>query len=125
MDFSLKITVADSKLRNSLTQGHCRPITNIRFHVRAPMTVIILTTIIAAFINGGIGYGFSSITVPVALIFLSNRVLNPALVLVEVGANLYVLLLNRKSLKLVWKRLIMILIGLVPAVLLGSFFLKS
>ena len=34
----------------------------------------------AAIVNGALGYGFSSITVPLALLFLSNRVLNPALV---------------------------------------------
>ena len=32
----------------------------------------------AAFVNGALGYGFSSLTVPVALLFHSNRVLNPA-----------------------------------------------
>jgi hypothetical protein len=37
------------------------------------------------------GYGFSSITVPLALLFLSNRVLNPALVLIEIPLNAYVL----------------------------------
>ena len=30
-------------------------------------------------VNGALGYGFSSITVPLALLFLTNRVLNPAL----------------------------------------------
>jgi uncharacterized protein len=30
----------------------------------------------AAFVNGAIGYGFSSLTVPVALIFYTNRILN-------------------------------------------------
>src|SRR5262245_39052116 len=46
---------------------------------------IILTvlTLAAAIVNGALGYGFSSITVPVALLFLTNRVLNPALVPIE------------------------------------------
>ena len=42
-------------------------------------------TFVAATINGALGYGFSSITVPLALFFFTNRVLNPALVLLEVG----------------------------------------
>ena len=46
-------------------------------------------TLLAAVVNGGLGYGFSSITVPVALIFYANRILNPALVLVEVALNGY------------------------------------
>jgi len=37
------------------------------------------------------------ITVPLALLFLSNRVLNPALVLVEVPLNAYVLWVNRAA----------------------------
>jgi uncharacterized membrane protein YfcA len=46
---------------------------------------LVVITLIAAVVNGGLGYGFSSITVPLALLFLSNRVLNPALVLIEVA----------------------------------------
>ena len=41
----------------------------------------------AAIVNGALGYGFSSLTVPLALLFLTNRVLNPALVPVEVVAE--------------------------------------
>src|SRR5882757_1982665 len=46
----------------------------------------------AAFVNGAIGYGFSSLTVPLALVFYTNRILNPAVVLIEVFLNLYVLI---------------------------------
>ena len=48
---------------------------------------LIVITLVAAIVNGALGYGFSSITVPLALLFLTNRVLNPALVLVEVALN--------------------------------------
>ena len=48
---------------------------------------LIAITLVAAIINGGLGYGFSSITVPLALLFMSNRTLNPALVLIEVALN--------------------------------------
>ena len=41
---------------------------------------LIAITFGAAIVNGALGYGFSSITVPIALLFLTNRVLNPALV---------------------------------------------
>jgi hypothetical protein len=44
-------------------------------------------TLFAATVNGALGYGFSSLTVPVALLFLTNRVLNPALVPIEVVLN--------------------------------------
>ena len=65
---------------------------------------LVLITLTAAIVNGGLGYGFSSITVPLALLFLSNRVLNPALVLVEVALNSYVLLVNRGAVPSVSRR---------------------
>jgi uncharacterized protein len=89
------------------------------------VTALVLITVFAAFVNGGLGYGFSSITVPVGLIFFNNRILNPALVLVEIGANAYTLLLNLKSVGRVWRRLLFILIGLLPAILVGSLLLKT
>jgi len=61
-----------------------------------------LVTLIAAVVNGALGYGFSSITVPIALLFLTSRVLNPALVLVEVVLNIFVLYVNRRSFGVVW-----------------------
>jgi uncharacterized membrane protein YfcA len=82
-------------------------------------------TLVAAFVNGALGYGFSSITVPIGLLFFSNRVLNPALVLIEVFLNLYVLFINRASVPAVWKRVLPILIGLAPGVALGSYLLAS
>ena len=77
-------------------------------------------TLGAAIVNGALGYGFSSITVPLALLFLTNRVLNPALVLIEVALNAYVLWVNRAALPNVWRRVLPIVIGLAPGVLLGT-----
>src|SRR4029453_12102165 len=76
-------------------------------------------TVIAAIIHGGLGYGFSSITVPLALLFLSNRQLNPALVLIEVALNAYVLWVNRDALGVVWRRVLPIVAGLVAGVIAG------
>jgi len=87
--------------------------------------VLIAITLFAAFVNGALGYGFSSLTVPVALLFHSNRVLNPALVLVEVFVNLYVLFLNRSAIPAVWKRVAPILLGLAPGIALGSYLIAS
>ena len=52
----------------------------------------------AAFVNGAIGYGFSSLTVPLALVFLTNRILNPAVVIIEVFINLYFYMVEITSL---------------------------
>jgi len=84
-----------------------------------------LITLAAAFVNGALGYGFSSLTVPMALLFFTNRVLNPALVLIEVFINLYVLFINRASVPAVWKRVYPILIGLLPGVAAGSYLIAS
>lgn len=77
-------------------------------------------TLGAAIVNGALGYGFSSITVPLALLFLTNRVLNPALVPIEVALNAYVLWVNRDALPVVWRRALPIVIGLVPGVAVGT-----
>jgi uncharacterized membrane protein YfcA len=79
-----------------------------------------LITLVAAVVNGALGYGFSSITVPLALLFLTNRVLNPALVLVEVVLNGYVLWINRDALGAVRRRMMPIVIGLIPGVVIGT-----
>lgn len=87
--------------------------------------VLFSIALFAATVNGAIGYGFSSLTVPVALLFFSNKALSPALVLVELAINTWVVLLNRGSLAAVRKRAFPILIGLVPGILIGSFLLRS
>src|SRR5947199_9148638 len=81
---------------------------------------LIVITLLAATVNGALGYGFSSITVPLALLFLSNRVLNPALVLIEVPLNAYVLWVNRDALPAVWRRLLPVVIGLLPGIIGGT-----
>ncbi len=85
--------------------------------------VLAAITFVAAAVNGGVGYGFSSLTIPVALIFFGNKVLNPALVLVAIVLNGYVLVINRKSIQLVWKRVLPVLAGLIPGIILGSYIL--
>ena len=79
---------------------------------------LIAITLLAATVNGALGYGFSSLTVPVALLFYTNRVLNPTMVLVEVAINIFVLFINRESIPNVIKRVYPIMIGLLPGILL-------
>jgi uncharacterized membrane protein YfcA len=85
------------------------------------MTIALaVITLAAAVVNGALGYGFSSITVPLALLFLTNRALNPALVLIEVALNAYVLAVNRAALPAVWRRVLPIVLGLGPGIALGT-----
>jgi uncharacterized protein len=87
--------------------------------------VLAAISIFAAFVNGALGYGFSSLTVPVALVFYTGRVLNPAIVIMEIFLNLYVLFINRAGIPSIWKRVMPILIGLLPGILLGGYLLAS
>src|SRR6201987_6388088 len=91
------------------------------------IAVIVLAGIalFAAFVNGALGYGFSSLTVPVALVLYANRVLNPAVIVIEVFINLYVLLINLNGVRVVWKRVVPILIGLLPGIAVGASVLAS
>jgi uncharacterized membrane protein YfcA len=89
----------------------------------AGSAALALITLLAATVNGAFGYGFSSITLPVALLFCTNRILNPALVLVEVGVNGHTLFVSRRSVPRVWKRTLPIMLGLLPGILVGSFLL--
>ena len=86
----------------------------------AARLVLVLITLLGATVNGALGYGFSSITVPVALLFYTNRILNPALVLIEVVLNAYILWVNRVSVPHVWRRVMPIIVGLGPGVALGT-----
>jgi uncharacterized protein len=79
-----------------------------------------LITLVAAIVNGALGYGFSSITVPLALLFVTNRILNPALVFVEVALNAYVLWVNRSAVPQIRRRMSPVVAGLLPGVALGT-----
>ena len=51
-----------------------------------------------------------------ALVFYTSRILNPAVVVIEVFVNLYVLFIDLSGVPAVWKRVFPILIGLLPGV---------
>ena len=87
--------------------------------------LIALTSLFAATVNGALGYGYSSITVPISLLMTTSRVLNPALVIVEVVVNLYALVLGRRSIRRVWPQVKPIALGILPGVAVGSLILAS
>jgi len=87
--------------------------------------VIAVTTLIAATVNGGLGYGFGSITVPVALLYVGNKTLNPALVAIELGINLACLFWFRRAVPAVWRRVAAMGFGLLPGVVVGSTLLAN
>ena len=87
--------------------------------------VLAAIALFAAFVNGAIGYGFSSLTVPLALVFFTNRILNPAVVVIEVFVNFYVLFINLKGVPAVWRRVFPILLGLLPGIGVGAWVIAS
>ncbi|MFI5362533.1 MAG: sulfite exporter TauE/SafE family protein [Elusimicrobiota bacterium] len=89
----------------------------------ADFAILGAITLLAAVVNGALGYGFSSITVPVALLYLTNRILNPAMVLVEVAVNVYTMIVGRRAMGRVFKRLLPVVLGVFPGVLVGSYLL--
>jgi uncharacterized membrane protein YfcA len=91
----------------------------------AGLYVIAAMSLFAATVNGGLGYGYSSLTVPVALLFVAGRVLNPAIVVLEVAINLLALFLGRGAVRRVWPRVATMVLGLVPGVVLGSLLLSN
>jgi uncharacterized membrane protein YfcA len=86
----------------------------------ADALALVVITLAAAVVNGALGYGFSSITVPLALLLFSNRALNPSLVLIEVALNAYVLWVNRDAVHHVLRRVWPIVIGLAAGVAVGT-----
>lgn len=74
----------------------------------------------AALVNGAVGYGFSSIITPIALLWYSNKVLNPGLVIVEVAVNLALLARERKYIRPTWPRARPVVLTLLPGILLGT-----
>ncbi|HEY1816722.1 MAG TPA: sulfite exporter TauE/SafE family protein [Kofleriaceae bacterium] len=91
----------------------------------AAIVVLAVTSLGAASVNGALGYGYSSISVPIALLVIAGRVLNPAIVIVEVGINLYALWWNRGAAARVIGRVVPLAAGLVPGVIVGALLLGS
>jgi uncharacterized protein len=87
--------------------------------------ILFAVALFAATVNGALGYGFSSLTVPIALLFLPQKILSPALVVVELAINSFVVVQNRGSLAVVRWRALPIVVGLVPGILIGSYLLSS
>ncbi|MFY9716727.1 MAG: sulfite exporter TauE/SafE family protein [Thermoplasmata archaeon] len=74
----------------------------------------------ASLINGAIGYGFSSILTPIALLWFSNQVLNPAVVSVELVVNITLLFRERAYIPVTKSRAMPVISTLLPGVVLGA-----
>ncbi len=79
----------------------------------------------ASIVNGGLGYGYSSLSTPLALLVFVNKILNPAYVLLEAGINTLMLFLSgKKNIAATYRRTIPVIVALVPGVIVGSLILN-
>lgn len=95
--------------------------------VTAEMIIFFATlSFFAAIVNGGLGYGYSSISIPLAILVLASRIINPAYVLLELILNVAILcFVGRKKIKTTYKRAMPVIISLIPGITIGTLILGS
>jgi uncharacterized membrane protein YfcA len=87
----------------------------------SPTTIeLALLAFFASVVNGAVGYGFSSIVTPVATFWYANKILNPALVLIELVVNVTLLVRERRFIGVTYARALPLIYGLLPGVIVGS-----
>jgi uncharacterized membrane protein YfcA len=83
--------------------------------------LLAVLSLAASLVNGGLGYGYSSLSTPLALLVLVNRVINPVYVAVEACMNTVMLGLSGKTdIKATFSRALPVIIALVPGIIVGS-----
>jgi uncharacterized protein len=84
-----------------------------------------LLSLAASFVNGGLGYGYSSLSVPLAILVIANKIINPVYVLVEACTNTVMLgFAGKANIKATFRRVIPIVLPVVPGVIIGSYLLS-
>jgi uncharacterized protein len=84
-----------------------------------------LLSLAASFVNGGMGYGYSSLSVPVAILVIANKIINPVYVLVEACMNTVMLgFAGKANIKATFRRVVPIILPVVPGVIVGSYLLS-
>ncbi|MDA4129714.1 MAG: sulfite exporter TauE/SafE family protein [Thaumarchaeota archaeon] len=84
-----------------------------------------LLSLAASFVNGGLGYGYSSLSVPLAILVIANKIINPVYVLVEAAMNTTMLaFVGKANIKATFRRVLPVVLPVVPGVILGSYLLS-
>ncbi len=79
----------------------------------------------ASVVNGGLGYGYSSISIPLAILVLASKIVNPAYVLLELFLNITMLIfVGRKRIRSTIRRSLPVILALLPGVVIGSLLLS-
>jgi len=85
-----------------------------------------ILSLAASIVNGGLGYGYSSLSTPLALLVFVNRIINPAYILLEAGINTFMLFLSgKKNIAATYRRTLPVILALVPGVIVGSLILNA
>jgi len=72
-------------------------------------------------VNGAIGYGYSSISIPIITLFVATTTANPAYVLIELILNLVMLVfVGPKRIRATFRRALPIIAFLIPGVVVGA-----
>ncbi len=86
----------------------------------------VLLSLGASVVNGGLGYGYSSLSTPLAILVFANKILNPAYILLEAGINTFMLFLSgRRNITATYRRTIPVILALIPGVIVGSLILND
>ncbi len=89
-----------------------------------PWIWLALIALAGAFVNGVLGHGFSTLSVPLALLVVAQRMLNPVLVLLEVILNAGSFMLSFREFPGVRAKVLPFAYSLLPGVVLGALVLK-
>lgn len=90
------------------------------------LTLLAVLSLAASLVNGGLGYGYSSLSTPLALLVLINRVINPVYVGVEACMNTVMLGFSGKSnIKATFRRASPVILALIPGIIVGSLVLNA
>jgi len=85
-----------------------------------------LLSLAASTVNGGLGYGYSSLSTPLAILVIVNKIINPVYVLVEGIMNTVMLgLTGRANIRKTFRRVLPILLAMIPSIAIGSVFLTA
>jgi len=91
----------------------------------AEFVFFLLLSLGASTVNGALGYGFSSISVPLAVLLFPNRIINPAYILAELPLNVIILFYERGQVRATLSKSLPIIVSLFPGVAVGSLLLAS
>lgn len=88
------------------------------------LALLAAAALLAGIVNGLLGHGFSSLMVPTGLLMAPARLLNPALVLIELPLNGSAAWIHRRRAKGLLGELIPFALALLPGVAIGALLLR-